>query len=273
MDGGTAGSGGAGDAGTPLVCPSATTPANASYAVDATGVTFTLNPGRLRLQVCKDDIIRVEYTSAPLSRPRRRCRSTPPGATPSFCVTEAAGVLTITTARMKAKVDTSHGHRQLHRLERQRRSCPKTARASPRRPSRASAPTRLQTAFNSPADEALFGLGQHQDSVINRKGTTLHMLNVEHARSISRCSSRTRATASSGTTTRRRTFAGNVSEQHPVQLQLRSRRSGRLLLLLRPQHRPGDRDLPDGHRPGAAVSQVGLRPLPVEGPLPELSRV
>src|SRR6185436_4817715 len=37
---------------------------------------------------------------------------------------------------------------------------------------------RIQSVFASPATEALFGLGQHQDNVINRKGTTRHMLNA-----------------------------------------------------------------------------------------------
>ena len=36
----------------------------------------------------------------------------------------------------------------------------------------------MAAAFNSPTNEALFGLGQHQDGVINRKGSTLHMLNA-----------------------------------------------------------------------------------------------
>ena len=36
----------------------------------------------------------------------------------------------------------------------------------------------VKTAFNSPTSEALFGLGQHQDGVMNRKGSTLHMLNA-----------------------------------------------------------------------------------------------
>jgi alpha-D-xyloside xylohydrolase len=36
----------------------------------------------------------------------------------------------------------------------------------------------VAAAFNSPTNEALFGLGQHQDGVINRKGSTLRMLNA-----------------------------------------------------------------------------------------------
>ena len=37
---------------------------------------------------------------------------------------------------------------------------------------------RVQTVFNSPADEGLFGLGQHQDSAMNLKGKNQHILNV-----------------------------------------------------------------------------------------------
>ena len=37
---------------------------------------------------------------------------------------------------------------------------------------------KVQTVFNSPATEALFGLGQHQDSVMNFKGKNEHMLNA-----------------------------------------------------------------------------------------------
>ena len=37
---------------------------------------------------------------------------------------------------------------------------------------------RIQTVFDSPANEALFGLGQHQDNVMNRKGTNRRILNV-----------------------------------------------------------------------------------------------
>jgi alpha-D-xyloside xylohydrolase len=36
----------------------------------------------------------------------------------------------------------------------------------------------VAAAFNSPTSEALFGLGQHQDGVVNRKGSTLRMLNA-----------------------------------------------------------------------------------------------
>src|SRR5436190_245051 len=57
--GGQAGSGGSG--GVACTTPPPTGP---SFTIDATGVTVTLNPGRMRLQVCQADIIRVQYTGA-----------------------------------------------------------------------------------------------------------------------------------------------------------------------------------------------------------------
>ena len=101
---------------------------------------------------------------------------------------------------------------------------------------------------------------------MNRKGSTLHMLNANTAD----------PDPGPGLEQGLRRLLGQLlddrlrrqrSQQHAVQLQLRGRRSGRLLLLLRSDHRPGHRRLPHRDRRGAAVPQVGLRPLSVEGPL------
>ena len=177
VDGGNAGSGGAGDAGPPLVCPSATTPASASYAVDASGVTFTLNPGRLRLQVCKEDIIRVEYTTAAAFSTKASLSVNKTWAPTSFCVAEAAGVVTITTARMKAKVDTATGTVSYTDLS-DKVVLSEDSKTLTAATVEGVSTNRVQTVFNSPADEGLFGLGQHQDSVVNRKGKNQHILNV-----------------------------------------------------------------------------------------------
>ena len=62
-------------------------PASTAYTVDATGVTFTLNPGRMRVSVCKDDIIRVQYTSASSIPSKTSLSVSATWGTPSFCVT------------------------------------------------------------------------------------------------------------------------------------------------------------------------------------------
>ena len=175
--GGTTGAGGQAGAGGTGGLTCAAPPTGSAYTVDSTGVTFTLSPGRLRVQVCKEDVIRVEYTSATSIPAKTSLSVSATWGTPSFCVTESAGVLTIATSRMKAKVTESSGLVSFTDLA-------DTLLVSENSKSLKAATVEsvstntVKAAFNSPANEALFGLGQHQDSVINRKGSTLHMLNA-----------------------------------------------------------------------------------------------
>ena len=174
--GGTAGGGQAGAGGSGGLACSAP-PTGSSYTVDATGVTFTLNPGRMKVQVCKEDVIRVTYTSATSIPAKTSLSVSATWGTPSFCVTESAGVLTIATSRMKAKVTESSGlvtYTDLadNLLVSENSKSLKAATVE------GVSTNTVKAAFNSPANEALFGLGQHQDGVINRKGSTLHMLNA-----------------------------------------------------------------------------------------------
>ncbi|HEY3254760.1 MAG TPA: hypothetical protein VGJ91_12460, partial [Polyangiaceae bacterium] len=101
-------SGQAGSGGAALTCP---TPPAASdaYTVDASGVTFVLNPGRLRVQVCQDDIYRIQYTSAAALPTKTSLSVNASWKTPTFCVSESAGTVTIATARVKAKVNIASG--------------------------------------------------------------------------------------------------------------------------------------------------------------------
>ncbi len=146
--------------------------------VDANGVTFTLNPGRLRLQVCKEDIIRVQYTTAS-SIPTKTSLSVNNdwASPPTFCVAEDSGNVIITTSRIKAKINTTTGvvsytdpNDKLILSEDSKTMTPATVEGV--------STNKIQTVFSSPENEALFGLGQHQDSVMNRKGTTEHILNA-----------------------------------------------------------------------------------------------
>jgi len=174
--GGTVGGGGqAGTAGTGgLSCGAP--PAGTSYTIDSTGVTFTLAAGRMKLQVCKEDVIRIAYTTASSIPAKTSLSVSATWATPSFCVTEAAGVLTITTSRMKAKVNESSGLVTYTDLS-DSLLVSESSKSLKATTVEGVATSTVQAAFNSPASEALFGLGQHQDGVINRKGSTLHMIN------------------------------------------------------------------------------------------------
>jgi alpha-D-xyloside xylohydrolase len=177
--GGNDSDGGAqGDADAPvmLVCPPPP-PANASYTADATGVTFILNGARMRVQVCKEDIMRVEYTTAASFPNKTSLSISNTWATPSFCLSESAGVVTIATARMKAKVSISNGNVSYTDLndnvvlaEDSKSLKPATVEGT--------STNQVVTVFNSPADESLFGLGQAQDGVVNRKGATRRLSNA-----------------------------------------------------------------------------------------------
>jgi alpha-D-xyloside xylohydrolase len=168
---GTGGSGGSGG----LTCGAP--PTGTAYAVDSTGVTFTLNPGRMRVQVCKEDVMRVEYTSASAIPAKTSLSVSATWGTPSFCVTESAGVLTIATSRMKAKVTESSGLVTYTDLA-DNLLVSENSKSLKATTVEGVSTNTVKAAFNSPASEALFGLGQHQDGVMNRKGSTLHMLNA-----------------------------------------------------------------------------------------------
>jgi len=131
----------------------------------------------MRLQVCQADILRVEYTSAASIPSKTSLSVSAAWGTPSFCVTEAAGVLTVTTSRMKAKVTESTGLVSFTDLS-DKALVSESGKSLTAATVEGVATNTVQTTFNSPANEALFGLGQHQDGVINRKGTTLRMLNA-----------------------------------------------------------------------------------------------
>ncbi len=150
------------------------------FSVDATGVTFTLGSARQRLQVCQDDIIRVTYTPGSSFPAKTSLSVNKVWPTPSFCVTYAAPTLTVTTDRMKAKVNTNTGSITYTDLN--------DAVVLAEDATRSKIVTgvtvegvgtnRIETIFASPTSEALFGLGQHQDNVMNRKGTNRRILNV-----------------------------------------------------------------------------------------------
>jgi alpha-D-xyloside xylohydrolase len=138
-------------------------------------VTFALNSGLLRLQVCTADIIRVEYTSASSLPMKTSLSVNATWGTPSFCVAESDGTVTITTVRMMAHVSIATGLVTFTDLAGNAVLSEASKNLTPATVEGVSTNT-VQTAWNSPANEALFGLGQRQDGVINRKGQAFQML-------------------------------------------------------------------------------------------------
>ena len=164
-----------GTGGAPPDCPTPE-PNGDGYSTDGMDVTFTLDSGVERLQICTDNIIRVQYTSGS-SIPEKTSLSVDATCDPpTFCITEDAGIVTITTRTLKANVDTSSGlvtytdvNDALVLEEDSKSTRPANVEGV--------STNEIETVFNSPTDEALFGLGQHQDSVLNRKGTNRNISN------------------------------------------------------------------------------------------------
>jgi alpha-D-xyloside xylohydrolase len=176
-DGGKPGSSpDSGDGVPALVCP-APPPQSDSYSVDATGVTFAWSSGLMKLQVCKEDIIRVQATTAAALPEAASLSVNNPWSTPTpFCVSEEAGTVTITTIRMKAKVNTTTGVVAYTDLNDSVVLSEVEKSLEPATVEGVSTNT-IETVFNSPADEGLFGLGQHQTGFMNFKGRNQRILN------------------------------------------------------------------------------------------------
>lgn len=89
---------------------SAAPPRSAAPAANATGSTFAVPGGRLRIEVCADDIVRVAFAKddAFFARPSlmaapRRCTS------PAWKLTQTEKAATIATAKLRVNVDLATG--------------------------------------------------------------------------------------------------------------------------------------------------------------------
>ena len=179
-------------------------------------------------------------------------------------------MLTIATSRMKAKVTESSGLVTYTDLA-DNVLVSESSKSLKAATVEGVSTNTVQAAFNSPATEALFGLGQHQDGVINRKGSTLHMLNANTQIQIPVLVSNKGYGLfwDNYSTT---DFTGNAAGNTQYSF---SSETGDLVDYYF-FYGPTIDQVVANYRAttgrGAALPQVGLRPLPVEGPLSELVR-
>lgn len=171
--GGATGGGGGGGGAAELTCTSSP----GAYTADEAGVTFALQAGKLRLEVRKADTIRVQYTTAASFSTKPSLAVVGALGKEPFCVSEANGVATITTRRLKAKVTTATGLVAFTDLNDQG-ILSESSKTLTRATVEGVATNKVETVFDSPKEEALFGLGQHQGGVMNRKGTRQHIANA-----------------------------------------------------------------------------------------------
>lgn len=146
-----------------------------SFTKDPDGVTFILDKGIMKIKVCKDDIIEVKYTSLASLDPKNSLVVNNEWKTlATFNVSEKSGEVIILTSRLKIKVNKSTNAIRYTDLNdavilAEGENAGKQVVAA----TVAGINTyNCSTLFNSPTDEALYGLGCHpEDSLsMNYKG-------------------------------------------------------------------------------------------------------
>jgi alpha-D-xyloside xylohydrolase len=132
-----------------------------SYQQDSAGVTFTLNTGSMRVQVCQSDIVHVTYSSAASIPSKTQLVVTRTWPKPTFTTTESGDTITLQTARLKIKVRKSTalvGYTDLSNTQIVSEAGKSMVAATV---SSVVSTNTITTSFTSPKDEGLFGLGQH----------------------------------------------------------------------------------------------------------------
>ena len=151
-----------------------------SYSKDADGVSFTLDKGRMKVKICKEDIIEVRYTSLPAFLSKTSLVINNEWATiPKFKVDETPDEIIISTSRLKIKVNRKTNSIKYTDLKDVIILAEDNANGK-----KMTADTivgintyNCETQFISPADEALYGLGCHPEDTLamNYKGRNQDM--------------------------------------------------------------------------------------------------
>lgn len=131
------------------------------------------DPAQVKIQVCTDDIIRVTATPGKIvsSRPSLMIdRDSWPET--KFLVTEEGDRLVVTTAAIRVKVHRKTGAVAFYSLNDELLLQEKPEGGTRITPAEVMGEEtyHIQQLFKSPEDEAFYGLGQHQNGVMNYKG-------------------------------------------------------------------------------------------------------
>jgi alpha-D-xyloside xylohydrolase len=155
-----------------------------SFHKDADGVTLAMSPGKMKLTVCSDSIVRVMYSpTATLAAGQDFVVTNHSWQSTSFKVAEASGKVTVTTRKLKAAVDKATGAVAFsdasgNLLLAEPAAGGKTMTAATVNGESSFQP---EQTFTSPADEFLYGLGQFQEGIWNWRGMPqqLRQLNTQ----------------------------------------------------------------------------------------------
>ena len=143
-----------------------------SYTKDNDGITCTCDKGVMKVKICKEDIVRVAYspTSTIPTRPLKIVTNT--WATPvTFTQTESGDIITLETSRIRVKVAKTTANVTYTDLN-DAVILSEYAKTMTSATVEGTSTYTCRGEWNSPSDEGLYGLGQHQAGKVNYKGQT-----------------------------------------------------------------------------------------------------
>jgi len=153
---------------------------------DADGVTLTMSPGKMKLTVCSDSIVRVMYSpAATLPAGQDFVVTNHSWPTASFEVADSSVKLTITTRKLRVAVDKATGAVAFYDAPGNLLLTEPAAGGKTMTAVTVNGESSFQPgqSFISPADEFLYGLGQFQEGIWNWRGMPqqLRQLNTQIA--------------------------------------------------------------------------------------------
>src|SRR5919108_4859059 len=149
-----------------------------SVRKDADGITLKMNRGVLKLQVFSSDMIRVWYAPGDTMPASKSLAVIGKPTQAAWRMVETSTEVRLTTAELEARVNRARGAISFFDKN------GKPILAEPPDGGKRLTPNRVdnldtlrsQQAFLLPADEAIYGLGQHQQGLMNYRGSSLRLL-------------------------------------------------------------------------------------------------
>jgi alpha-D-xyloside xylohydrolase len=141
------------------------------------GVVLPLNGGALKIQVCTDDIVRVAFANDPAFFARATLMTAPKrcgGAT--VRTSTAAGETTVTTSKLTVRVDAAGAVSFLdHSGQTLLAERPGGGRTMTAATVLGEATNHVRQEWSADATESLYGLGQHQQGILDLQGIDLEL--------------------------------------------------------------------------------------------------
>jgi alpha-D-xyloside xylohydrolase len=142
-----------------------------SYTQQTDGVLFELQNGTMKVYVCRDNIIRVNYCADSLLPSKTILTVNRVWETPSFTVHENDTAIVVATNSVKVNISKANALLSFHSTAGDLVLSEYSKQVIAHTVYGLNTHNCIAT-FDYPADEAIYGLGQHQGGIMNYKGKT-----------------------------------------------------------------------------------------------------